>query len=752
MSGAFSGYRDLSVGSDIHNFYATDGGWGANDGAVEPAPPEVPPVKGPNLADREWHLRNPDAGQGGRDLNLVPLRGEYTGAGVRIGIWDDGIQYDHPDLQRAYDPTLHIRIGSGLHDPYASGELAIHGTAVAGIIAAADDGAGVVGVAPDARIAGVDILSPDGTTANTFRALKDFDITNHSWGPDYPYQVEILGRRWVDSYYDGLYESAVLGRGGLGTINVFSAGNDRTEGRQTIDSLLTGKAHGIAVGAVTQTGDVSWYSTPGATLLVSAPSNGGGAGIWTTDRTGAAGYSDSRNEVANRTADYTSEFGGTSAAAPMVSGIVALMLEANPRLGWRDVQEILAHTARHVGSAVGDGPRGDELHVWSFNAAATWNGGGLHHSNDYGFGLVDAHAAVRLAESWTKLQTEKTRSAEVEASWTGLKQVTDGRGKAIGIELDVAHARDVETVALDLNFVNGLISDYRIALVSPSGTRSVLSVPSHDGAGRSDWSFSSKAFWGEDPVGTWKVRIADPVHNYFTGFLSRADLRLEGGVFDADDIHVITPEFSNYVGAGFGHEATLADRNGGRDTLNAATLRSDVKIDLADRSGSLDGVEVTLAGRFEAVVGGDGDDILRGARGHDTLEGMRGADQLTGRVGHDSLSGGKGADRLAGGSGNDRLFGGAHGDILRDGPGRDVLSGGAGADVFVLSRDVGRDRITDFEAGSDRIALRGGDFDTLGLHDRAGGGVRLSHGDDRLLLDGPGLTADALTESDFLFA
>ena len=57
-------------------------------------------------------------------------------------------------------------------------------------------------------------------------------------------------------------------------------------------------------------------------------------------------------------------------------------------------------SARHVGSAVGGGIAGAERYAWGWNGADTWNGGGQHFSNDYGYGLVDALAAVRLAETW----------------------------------------------------------------------------------------------------------------------------------------------------------------------------------------------------------------------------------------------------------------------------------------------------------------------------------------------------------------
>ena len=385
--------------------------------------PVIPPLSGENLADREWHIENiyQVGGSSGIDLNLAPLGGKFSGRGVTVGIWDDGIEYTHPDLVRAYDSQLHIRVKGRVHDPMAEGSDSAHGTAVAGIIAAADDDIGVVGVAPGVRIAGVDVLSPNAIQADTFASLRDFDITNHSWGTNDGFALRVLDLDRVD-----LRSSTVLGRDGLGTINIFAAGNERMDGRHTNDSVLTRVAHTIAVAAVTPTGDVTWYSTPGATVLVSAPSSGGVAGIWTTDRRGSAGYSDGSNEGGNDRADFTSEFGGTSASTPMVSGVVALMLEANPGLGWRDVQEILALTARHVGSEIGGARRGNELYDWGFNAAKIWNSGGLHHSADYGFGLIDAHAAVRLAESWTKVQAEATRSARWKRVGAGSRRCATG--------------------------------------------------------------------------------------------------------------------------------------------------------------------------------------------------------------------------------------------------------------------------------------------------------------------------------------
>jgi len=137
------------------------------------------------------------------------------------------------------------------------------------------------------------------------------------------------------------------GRGGLGIILVKSAANSRAYDIDVNHNQYDNDTNAVVVAAVNNDGFVSNYSSYGTPILISAfGSPGGSAGsgtIMTTDRTGTPGYT---------TGDYEPSFNGTSAAAPMVSGIVALMLQANPGLGWRDVQMILADTARHVGSPV----------------------------------------------------------------------------------------------------------------------------------------------------------------------------------------------------------------------------------------------------------------------------------------------------------------------------------------------------------------------------------------------------------------
>ncbi len=742
----------------------------------------------PDLTDRQWHLegfRRPGETDG-YHLNLGRVRDQYDGSGVTVGIWDDGIDYTHRELAGAYDSSLQVTINGRIHDPLSRDYSSKHGTSVAGIIAAADDGHGTVGIAPGVRLAGVDILS-DYQTAYDQNALNDlwkFDVTNHSWGYEDPYISGWYFNRLMKGLERGLERSTTEGRDGLGTINVKSAGNYRDDDVNTNGNVLNRSHHVTAVAALNEDGFVTDFSSPGSTVLVSAF----GEYILTTDRRGDPGYSWSY--IGNPVPwDMYATFGGTSAAAPQVTAIAALMLEANPGLGWRDVQNILAFSAIHTGGVYDDGLYWYERDLWEFNGATNWNGGGMHYSTDYGFGLVDAHAAIRLAETWTETRTSSNLLTETEDSWHGYKRIPQWNDTGIEVTFTVEDAAIPEMVTVNPVFANGKLHAYHIVLVSPEGTESVLSTPDAYNSGwLNAWTFSSREFLGEDPTGEWTLRISDRGQDGGgVSALKSVDLVISGSPADSDRTLVLTNEYSELAGGQYGHTTLISPRNGTWETLNAAAVTDHTILDFSTGTGTVDGVDVTLRGAFRHVFTGDGNDMviggtrgerIAGNRGRDLLDGRDGNDRITGNGGADSLYGGEGfdhlnggtgrdtvkggpdndtlvgamgADRLNGGSGNDSLDGGTGRDLLRDGTGSDTLTGGAGSDHFILKTDRHTDHILDFQSGWDTIRLQDTRWSKLEITAENDTTWAVHHGDDLLMVSLADTNFNALEKTDFDF-
>ncbi|MBP0616572.1 S8 family serine peptidase [Jiella mangrovi] len=608
--------------------------------------------------DDQWHL--------GYLGDLEAIWADYTGAGVNVGVYDDGVQYTHHDLDGNYDPSLHVVVDGEVLDPTPASSSDAHGTAVAGLIAAENDGTGTVGVAYGATLTGVNIFSGPADINNNLDGFlqavdqsENFDVINHSWG-HYPLFYLVNGDQETVTEW---FEAAAGGRDGLGTIQMKAAGNDNanSNGELSASSRVT-----VSVGAYDDTGDASWYSSYGANLLISSPSNGGVEGLATTDLIGSDGYDPS---------DYTDSFGGTSGATPIATGVVALMLEANDGLGWRDVQNILAYSARSVGSGVGGAPTGDEEHEWFYNNAENWNGGGLHFSEDYGFGAIDAYNAVRMSEVWSLFGEAKTsvNEGEYSSGTTTGQALTDNGVKEIDITFSPPPF-SVEYVDLTVDVTHDNLSELLIELVSAEGT----SVELFNGAlgdatylsGQLSWTFGANAFRGEDGIGTWTVRITDGAAgntgtlNSYTLTLYGIDETLTAGATFADVYHY-TNEYSDVAGVG-GHATTVTDTDGGADWVDAAAVSSDTIIQLRSAYDSFINGVATVFSNIENAVTGDGDDTLVGSNGDNVLVGMRGKDVLVGLGGNDRLDGGAGADEMRGNTGDDTYVVDNYGDTITE--------------------------------------------------------------------------------------
>lgn len=645
------------------------------------------------LFSSQWHF----AGNVSIDINITEAWDHYTGAGIRFGVYDDGIDNEHIDLAANYDASRHVWVGSAFDDPtiYNSGDA--HGTAVAGLIAARQgNGQGVVGGSFNGTLTGVDIFgnAGDNYLFGVMNEQDRFDVTNHSWGWVGSFVDNRLDAGWAP-FFAGLQDAAANGRGFLGTIQMVAAGNDRDAQENTNTSNFTSSRFVNAIAAIANDGQVSWYSTPGASLLIASPSNGGSLGITTTDYTGSVGYS---------SGNYTSDFGGTSAATPIASGVVGLILQANPDLGYRDVMEILAITARQIGSPDGAGAAA-ALRPWQYNGATNWNNGGMHFSHDYGFGLLDAFAAVKLAESWT-LQQTFSNERMVQASNASAFSTPDNNptGVSRGINLTPVSGTPltIEAIEVQINWstTHTYSGDLVIELISPNGTTSYLLDRAGGATDLDDWVFMTRAHLGELATGVWTVRVTD-LAGGDVGTVSNVTLRAYGSS-DVDDNYYYTDEFG-MVGAAASARRTLTDGDGGSDTINAASLSSGATINLnAGATSTLAGSSFVIAAGtvIENAIGTWSNDVIHGNGAANTLRGNAGNDTINGNGGDDQITGGKGSDTVDGGDGTDTYF-------LSDlwSAVQWVVSGVTATLTFVDSL-LGTDIVSNVEQFVDRLGIR----------------------------------------------
>ncbi len=472
------------------------------------------------LINQQWHLKfnNQTGAVAGTDLNIesvwaYPTNGAgFRGRGIRIGIVDDGVQTSHPDFVGNIDTTNDYDWNDTTPNDPNPGAGDDHGTACAGDAAArGNNNLGVSGSAPEGIIVGMRLISAvttDQQEADAMNYLPQLiEIKSNSWGPnDTGTTLEAPGLLTRAAFKN----AAETGRGGKGTIFMWAGGNGLDVNDNSNYDGYANSIYTIAVGAFDSQSRQAWYSESGANLVIVSPSSGSSPalGKTTTDRTGANGY------VAG---DYESDFGGTSSATPTAAGVVALMLEANPNLGWRDVQEILMRSAKKVNPGDAD---------WKTPVAPA----NINHNHKFGAGLVDATAAVNLAKSWTNLTSQLKRTV----AQTGLSVAIPNQNTT-GITREfVVSPQDnirVEQVTVALNINHTARGNLRITLTSPSGTVSRLAeVRSDSNDNYANWTFMTVRNWGENAAGTWRLRVTDEsgTGNTTGGTLTAATVEIFG--------------------------------------------------------------------------------------------------------------------------------------------------------------------------------------------------------------------------------
>ena len=446
----------------------------------------------------QWHLNSPE----GVGINVEAAWAQgVTGEGVNVAVVDDGMYYTHEDLRDNVDTSLnHDYTGRGsIYTP-----LEHHGTHVSGIIAARDNDIGVRGVAPRATVYGYNFLA-ETTVLNQADAMaRNRDVTavsNNSW-----WRRDGPGLAHGSSFWEQAVKAGLAsGYDGNGVLYVFIAGNGHLEGG---DSNLSEVANYYGVTTVCAVNDHdtrSIYSEMGTNLWVCAPSD---------DR-----REDYKGIVTTENSDrYYEEFDGTSAAAPIVAGVAALMRDANPDLTWRDLKLILAATARK--NDAGNTGWGDGARKYGSDSATDR----YHFNREYGFGVVDAGAAVELAKRW--ITAPPLRDISVSSGSIARSIPAPGRSGPVTVTESLTMSSNIEFtefVEIKADFDHTSFRDMDIEVESPSGAVSRLTVPYDtrhmvddegetlyirlDGAFR----FGSARHLGEDPNGEWKLRLTDTI-------------------------------------------------------------------------------------------------------------------------------------------------------------------------------------------------------------------------------------------------
>jgi len=533
----------------------------------------------------QWNLKNtvsPDI-----DINVEPAwNADVTGLGIIVGIVDDGLQTNHPDFQFNYSSSSSFDFGQNDGTPSPVFIDDNHGTAVAGIVAArGGNSVGITGAAPRSPMGGLRLdfssvnFSTQAADASLYKSgngAANIRVKNHSYGPIAPYNSSAVET------------AAIVSSTGLGTIHVRSAGNGRgTTGEDVNKYTERNIPETIVVGAIGSDGKFLTSSNYGASLTCVAPSSSVTSlnVILTTDRTlETDGFNGGLDTFSD--ANYTSQLGYTSAAAPAVTGGIALLKQEAGFATTRFVKHLLARTSFQCDpadlSAESDGG-------WTTNAA------GIKFNQNYGFGLMNVGSMITLAaqyEGVTALTTEATGTINVASA------IADNNQTGVSRTFTISQSTPMEELLVTMNITHTWRGDLRCFVTSPSGTKRRLfnAMLGDNGAGI-NWTFSSNAFWGENPNGTWTIQVIDTA-NGDTGTWNSFAATVRMGQLDAITTTISgTIELQDWVPdeAGKSVNFRLQPTGGGASTVVPVVLGA----------GGAYSFGTDLSGSYDLYVKGD---------------------------------------------------------------------------------------------------------------------------------------------------
>ncbi|KAK3825252.1 MAG: kexin-like protease [Benniella sp.] len=472
-----------------------------------------------NIADPgfvyQWHLHN--TVEKGNDINVTGVWDQnITGKGAIVAIIDDGLDATSDDLAVNY-------YAQGSHDFNDNQEMPLpiladdnHGTRCAGEIAAARNDLCGVGVAWDAKVAGLRILSGEITDVQEAQALnynfQETQIYSCSWGPsDDGKSMDGPKGILLDAFINGVNK----GRDGKGSIFVFATGNGGRSGDNCNFDGYTNSRYTVTIGAITRTNQHPIYSEACSAQLAVTYSSGDNSWIYTCD-------------VGKR--NCFNMHSGTSAAAPLAAAIYALVLEVRPELNWRDIQYLTVHTAVPVDENDPD---------WTETSV------GRLFNHKFGYGKLDAYAIVEHAKTWKSVGPQVTYESPVIQVNGDIPSGVDEKTGLTGqyglpsvfmvteADLKAVKFRTLEHVTVTVNIVHESRGEVEVELRSPDNIISKLAVarPADTSAdGFADWTFMSVKHWEESPIGAWTLTVYDRTNPSKTGRFVDWKLSLHGEI------------------------------------------------------------------------------------------------------------------------------------------------------------------------------------------------------------------------------
>ncbi|XP_056002596.1 furin-like protease kpc-1 isoform X2 [Ostrea edulis] len=450
----------------------------------------------------------------------------YTGTGIVIGIVDNGVEINHPDLLINQISAYGFNFVDGSSNPSPDAG-ASHGTKCAGIVAAvSNNDECILGTAYDAKFVALRMMDNIGSTsaweaAALTHRTNQIDIYSNSWGV-----IDRQGFHGPDPSVQTAIENGIRqGRNGKGSIYVWAAGNGGPDDNCNCDGYAN-NIYTIAISGIGYDLYSAHYSERCSVIM-------------------ACTYGSDDLEYFVETTDLNAQCGrftGTSATAPIAAGILALTLQANTNLTWRDMQHLIVKTSKRHNLKGG---------IWKTNAA------GKQYHDFFGFGLLDASALITDAKQWIGLPSFRVCSSDVKTVNMNVNSLNSAEDIITSDGCNASGSNNVnyvEHIQVFIKFSANLHRDVLISIISPANTESqLLSARPYDtGSGQQAWTFSSVHFWGEMSLGNWTIRMSIPI-NTNQGRLLTWQLRLYGTSIhpslgpENETVDVIKPVTRGYV-------------------------------------------------------------------------------------------------------------------------------------------------------------------------------------------------------------